>query len=622
MEDLSRLCLSCMGIKDENGFCPRCNTDIPPQQEAPYLPLQFILNERYCIGKATKKNGEGITYLAFDLKTNRTATVREFFPETIAQRDFDGLTVLPSGGSEYIFNDYLTDFNELWSKLIRLKGLTAMISAYDLFGANGTAYAVYSESESLNLRDYLLQTPTGYIPWEQARILFMPVLSTLGTLHTSGIIHRGISPSSFIFTEDGKLKLTDFSIAAIRSTYADLEPEIPDGFAPIELYNSTFSTGAWTDVYSFTAVLYRTLIGTMPIAAPVRAQNDQMMIPAKFAELMPPYVINALINGMQIEPEDRTRNIEQLRSNLSASPRAVSASASVYSKPSSGAPAQSRPAATRPPVQKPVAQTTASQIPVSQKTATQPVSRQSKSIYDDYTERHELVKEVIKQAEQRNKKNRLLTTVLCLVLVLLIVGIGLIVSAIFSMQKPPAANETTTSQTTTIRTVPNFAGQRYTDVTAQQMYTLSFHLIKVEQPSSTVEAGVIISQSVPPQSTVREGSDIILYVSTGPQEITVHDVTGLTYEAAVQILASQGLMCSKATKYNDGTHPADTVAETFPVAGTPIKAGDSISVILWSNPNSTTAPAETTQAADNTENTETTIPDEQTTTPDMQTPLG
>ncbi len=607
MEDLSRLCLSCMGIKDENGFCPRCQTNIPPKQEAPYLPLQFILNERYCIGKAIKKNGEGITYLAFDLKTNRPASVREFFPDSISQRDFDGVTVLPSGGSEYTFNDYLSDFNELWSKLIRLKGLTAMISAYDLFGANGTAYAVYSDSESLNLRDYLLQTPTGYIPWEQARILFMPVLSTLGTLHTSGIIHRGISPSSFIFTEDGKLKLTDFSIAAIRSTYADLEPEIPDGFAPIELYNETFSTGAWTDVYSFTAVLYRTLIGTMPITAPVRAQNDQMMIPAKLAEQMPPYVINALINGMQIEPEDRTRNIEQLRSNLSASPRAVSASASVYGKSSENRPQTNRTSAAQQPVQK-----TVTQPPV-----TQPVSKSNNSRYENYTERTEAVQEIIKQAEQKNRKNKLLTALLCVILVLLIVGIGLIVSAIFSSQQPNVPNETTTQQVTAIRTVPSFVGQKYTDITAQSMYTASFHLVKVEQPSSTVEAGLVISQSVPANTTVKEGSDIILYVSTGPEQITVPDVTGLTYEAAVQVLAAQGLICSKNTKYNDGTHTPDTVAETFPLAGSPIKAGDAISIILWSNPNQTTeAPTEIT---------ETQAPTDSFTQPtdiDTQTPLG
>lgn len=608
MEDLSRLCLSCMGIKDENGICPRCKTDIPPQQEAPYLPLQVILNERYYIGKAIKKNGEGITYLAFDLKTNRTACVREFFPDSIAQRDFDGVTVLPSGGSEYTFNDYLSDFNELWSKLIRLKGLTAMISAYDLFGANGTAYAVYSDSESLNLRDYLLQTPTGYIPWEQARILFMPVLSTLGTLHTSGIIHRGISPSSFIFTEDGKLKLTDFSIAAIRSTYADLEPEIRDGFAPIELYTESFPTGAWTDVYSFTAVLYRTLVGTMPITAPVRAQNDQMMIPAKFAEQLPPYVINALINGMQIEPEDRTRNIEQLRSNLSASPRAVSASAPVYSKPP-----VNRPQQVRTPAAQPSAQSSAVQQP-----AAQPAPSPNNSRYENYTERAQAANELVKQAEQKNRKNKLLTTVLCLVLVLLIVGIGLIVSAIFSMQQPSApTQETTTAQATVIRTVPSFVGQRYTDIIAQQMYTLSFHLVKVEQTSSTVEAGVVISQSVAPQTSVKEGSDIILYVSTGPEEITVPDVTGMTYEAAVQILAAKGLLCSKATKYNDGTHTPDTVAETFPLVGTPIKAGDSISIILWSNPTpATEAPTETTQPE------ETTAPLTQPTDIYNQEPLG
>lgn len=54
--------------------------------------------------------------------------------------------------------------------------------------------------------------------------------------------------------------------------------------------------------------------------------NDRLMVPGKFAEALPAYVINGLINALQILPEDRTRTVEQLRAELSASPVATAAS--------------------------------------------------------------------------------------------------------------------------------------------------------------------------------------------------------------------------------------------------------------------------------------------------------
>ena len=70
-------------------------------------------------------------------------------------------------------------------------------------------------------------------------------------------------------------------------------------------------------------MLYRALIGTDPIVATTRVTNDRLMIPSKFAEQLPAYVINALINALQILPEDRTRSVEQFRAELSASPTAA-----------------------------------------------------------------------------------------------------------------------------------------------------------------------------------------------------------------------------------------------------------------------------------------------------------
>ena len=326
MQDISKLCMICLSVKDENDVCPRCKKNIAVRQEAPLLPLKCIIAERYCIAKAMKRNGEGVTYAAYDLKQDKAVSIREFFPESIASRSYDELTVVPAAGSESDYSGCRASFIELWTKLMRLKGLSALISVTDVFQANSTAYAVYEESELVNLNGYLNNTADGYMPWEKARILFLPVLSTLGTLHTSGVFHRGINPRSFVFSKDGKLKLTDFCAEQARTILSDIEPELFDGYTPLEQYDANGNIGAWSDIYSFCAVIYRTLIGKDPIDARTRAQEDKLMIPAKFAELIPSYVINALINGMQLEPDNRTRNIEQLRSNLSTVQRTFESS--------------------------------------------------------------------------------------------------------------------------------------------------------------------------------------------------------------------------------------------------------------------------------------------------------
>ena len=171
-----------------------------------------------------------------------------------------------------------------------MRGLTALISAFDIVEDYGTAYAIFEHIEGITLRDYLLQSKNGYISWEQARSMFMPVLSTLGTLHTAGIIHRGISPSTLIIGNDNKVRITGFSIGQARTARGDITAQLFPGYAAIEQYGFEGRQGPWTDIYAFAAVLYRSLIGSTPIEATSRVTNDKMMIPGKFAEQIPAYV--------------------------------------------------------------------------------------------------------------------------------------------------------------------------------------------------------------------------------------------------------------------------------------------------------------------------------------------
>lgn len=557
MTDISNLCMVCLGEKDENGLCPVCRQDEDIIQESPLLPLKSIIAQRYIIAKAHKKNCEGITYAAYDMKLEKSVSIREFYPEELCQRDADLITVLPKSNTAHVYDQYLNSFISLWTKLMRLKGITALISVTDVFRANSTAYAVYDESERITLRDFLLDTKEGFIPWEKARILFMPVLSTIGTLHTSGIFHRGINPSSFIFSKDGKLKLTDFCIEPARSPAGAFNAEIFDGYAPLEQYAPDKRTDIRSDIYSFCSVLYRSLIGTTPIDAKTRAENDRMMIPAKFAEQLPPYVINALINGMAVEPDDRTDNIEQLRSDLSASQRAIGASAPQYSPSPKTTPIQeNKTGFIEPLTDEPV--------------KTQPAPKNA------------VPKKNVQTQKKDSKKKNILIAVLCLILALLVFSIGILIREIVNLTGGPEDEKTTVSESTIIP-VPNFIGGYISDIITNPQYTDYFVFTTQNESSATVMAGVVINQSIPENAQATKGDTIILTVSSGPRSFQLQDVSGWTYEQALETLSSQGLKCQQSQIHNDGTHVGGVIAETIPAAGSVVKEGDIITVVTYTS---------------------------------------
>ncbi len=553
MTDISNLCMECLGLRNEAGVCPHCGKEEDISQPSPYLPVKSVIAQRYLIAKAHKTNCEGITYGAYDMKLEKAVSVREFFPERTAVRDADLISVAVKEGFANVHAQHLNAFLALWKKIMRLKGVTALITVTDVFECNGTAYAVYEESERVTLRDFLLDTKEGYITWEQARILFMPVLSTLGTLHTSGVIHKGINPASFIFTKDGRLKLTDFCTEHARLGGGFAKPEIFDGFAPLEQYSVPAKIDSRTDIYSFCCVLYRSLIGTMPIDARERAENDRMMIPAKFAEQLPAYVINALIGGMAIHPDDRTDNIEQLRNDLSASQRAIGASAPAYN-PAKPAAAPAKPV------------------------MTEPLNPQKKSAPS-----REQIKAQL-ELEARNKaakKKNAQIGVLCVLLVILVGVIGFLAMKLADMQGVGKPEETTNSAT--IVPVPNFIGGYIQDVITNPEYLEHFIFNTQEEYNATVMAGIITDQNIPANSTASKGDTITLTISMGPRTLAVPDVTGYTYEEAERILLEKGFTCTKSLILNDGTKPGNTVAETIPAKGEAITEGKPITIVVYTS---------------------------------------
>lgn len=314
-----------------NTTCPYCRNESSKPQKDPYLPLKTVVGGRYLVGKLISENGEGFTYNAYDLEAKRPVTLRELFPKGLLARG-EGNYCLVNVGKASEFIDAKSSFLELWEELSELKGFTALTPVFNVFEDLGTVYSVTEFlGEGKALREYLLEKEQGYISWDEARVLFMPVLSALGALHDAGIVHGGISPTNLIIDVNGKLRITGYSIPEMRTEKSTMTSELFDGYAAVEQYGFSCGLGTYSDIYAFAAVLYRALIGSTPISAASRLTNDKLMIPGKFAEQLPAYVINALVNALQILPEDRTENVDQLRDELSASPAAAGNASEAYS---------------------------------------------------------------------------------------------------------------------------------------------------------------------------------------------------------------------------------------------------------------------------------------------------
>ncbi len=314
-----KLCLRCMRKIGDSNVCPYCSNESKEPQKAPFLPLKTIVGGKYLVGKKVSCNGDGITYYGFDLEKKVPITIRECFPQNDVTRGEDNYCLVNVGRAA-AFIDAKAKFTKLWNTLKNIKGYSALVPVIDVFEDLGTSFAITEYiGESVSLREFLLRNEQGYISWEEARIILMPVLSALGAIHEYDIIHGAISPNSLVVDVDGKVKITDFSIDDVRKKGTELNAELFDGYSAIEQYAEDGVLGPFTDVYGFSTVLYRVLIGSTPIDAVSRASNDRLMIPGKFAELIPAYVVNALVNALQILPEDRTDNIEDLRNDLSAS---------------------------------------------------------------------------------------------------------------------------------------------------------------------------------------------------------------------------------------------------------------------------------------------------------------
>ncbi len=506
---MSKICYGCMNIiGDEDEKCPNCGFDRSIRQSLPFLPLGAKLQDgKYLVGKKLSSNNESTKYIALDARHETPVIVREFLPNGLCARSKEGCDIKVKAEKTAVYKRLLNKFLDYNRTLARLKDCTAACNILDIFTENNTAYVVEEQEELTNLTDYVRRNG-GHLDWDEAKPLFMPLLTTLEELHKNGISHYGVGPSNVKVTSDGKLMLQNFSIADMRKVGTDLRSMLISGCSAPEQYDKFSLLDESTEIYGFTAVLFYALTGTVPDDVEKRRNDNKLLINSGINKKLPPYVRSALAGGLQFEQEKRVQSFADLRAKLFAAP-SVKAIQEELSRP---------------------------------------------DVDDDDDDDN-----IPKSKKKKRSGNSVLPGVIsCIVSLVLFVIVGtywLQGNPFAAMFSPSDASSDSDAEGVTgeVVTVPNLVGVKYEEAVEKAGKTTDYQLLKAveEEFSNDVPEGYIASQFPEAYTEETQGYSLYITVSKGAKMRELPVIQGKTVDQAAQLLGDESFVTSQSFEYSD-----------------------------------------------------------------------
>lgn len=95
-----------------------------------------------------------------------------------------------------------------------------------------------------------------------------------------------------------------------------------------------------------------------------------------------------------------------------------------------------------------------------------------------------------------------------------------------------------------------------------------------------VAAGSVLEQRPSPRTLVKRGSRVEVVLSLGPQQLTVPDLTGRSFQAAQVALAANGLSLGRTLQVVSRTSPGGTVVAQAPSAGEQVTPSGTVDLML------------------------------------------
>lgn len=538
------LCMGCMQELNGSVICPNCHFDNSEVQSAPFLPFGTELAGRYVTGTGLETNGESTRYIAFDKQTGDVVIVSEFLPIGLFSRD-EGQTELKVNYDDRLaFNKLKDEFISYFRIISELKDLSALTNIVDVFEENNTAYAIEEKEDLIPFEEYI-ERSNGHLDWDIARPLFMPVISALEALHKRGVGHYAVAPKNLFITASGKIRMSGYATENERKRGTALKSQLFSGAAAPEQYEDNFPLDDITDIYGLCSTLFYALTGHLPKSAVERLKDSRLLMSTSTVKSLPPHVVSALANGLQVQRENRITDFDELRSQLS-------------------------------------------------------VAHTAKAIQDEIsrTASMNITKEQSRRNNGMSHTSIVTISVAITVLVLGIAGVFWIMqnplAGLFSGNTDATAASTSSTEWTG-PVVPNYVGMKYEDVVKAAASDDSVVVYRNynDAYSDKYADGVVMEQYPPAGSKVEQedGITVSVTVSLGAQMRELPAIQGNKIDEAAQSLADAGLLATAEYQYSDTVAENRVIGYKNHVAGDTLESGSNIIIIVSKGRQQTTTQA-------------------------------
>ena len=263
-----------------------------------------VLEGRYLLTARIARGGMSTVYRAVDTRLDRQVAVKVMSA---------GLSNDPAFGDR---------FAREARTAARLSHVNA-VSVFDQGSDAGHVFLVMELVEGRTVRDLLREN--GPLPPALALSVIEPVLSALASAHRAGLVHRDIKPENILISNDGVVKVADFGLArAVEFDDVAARTGVMMGtvaYCPPEQI-SRGPCDQRSDVYSAGVVLFELLTGHAPFAGDspmaIAYQHVHGRVPAPSSRVatVPPELDAIVVRSTSGDPASRPADASEFLSEL------------------------------------------------------------------------------------------------------------------------------------------------------------------------------------------------------------------------------------------------------------------------------------------------------------------